>query len=85
MFSRCASLQELNISSFRADNIESMEYMFSKCYSLINLNIGNFNFENKNNKFMFSGCKVELKQNIYEQNKNIDPTVFDWDYSDNIE
>ena len=43
MFNGCSSLQELNISNFRVNNVKIMNDMFNGCASLKELNLSNFN------------------------------------------
>ena len=41
MFSGCSSLEALDLSNFKTDNINKMDYAFHDCISLKELNISN--------------------------------------------
>ncbi len=65
MFSRCSSLQSINLSSFNTTNVEDMSYMFSGCSSLQSINLSSFNVTNVNDmNFMFSGCSFLKRENV---------------------
>ena len=46
MFWGCSSLEELNLSNFRANKISNMRAMFSGCSSLKESNLSKFNTNN---------------------------------------
>ncbi|MBR4921843.1 MAG: BspA family leucine-rich repeat surface protein [Prevotella sp.] len=57
MFSGCSSLTNLDLSSFKTDNITDMEYMFSGCSALTTLDLSGFKTDNVTDMgSMFSGC-----------------------------
>ena len=57
MFSKCSSLNSLNLSNFNTNNVKYMSEMFSNCSSLTSLNLSNFNTNNvKNMSGMFYNC-----------------------------
>ena len=81
MFSKCSSLNKLNLSNFNTNNVTNMEYMFNKCSLLKELILSNFNTNNVNNmRFMFSKCSDELKFKIRSKNKNFNELAFE-DYN----
>ena len=57
MFSKCYSLEELDVSGFDTGNVTNMSYMFDSCDKLTNLNINGFDTSNVTNMWeMFSEC-----------------------------
>ena len=57
MFSKCYSLEELDVSGFDTGNVTNMSYMFDSCDKLTNLNINGLDTSNVTNMWeMFSEC-----------------------------
>ena len=57
MFSGCSSLENLDVTGFRTDNVIMMSEMFKDCSSLTTLDLSNFKTENVGYMdFMFYGC-----------------------------
>ena len=57
IFMESSSLTEIDLSSFKTENVEDMRGMFRNCTALTSVNLTNFNFENV--MYMtsfFSGC-----------------------------
>lgn len=68
MFAGCASLTELNLTSFDTANVKSMEFMFEDCASLKTLDLSSFDTANVSlMAAMFSGC--EKLTTIYASGK----------------
>ena len=66
------SLEEINLSNFKTDNITDISGIFYDCILLKQINLTNFNTNNVTNiSYMFFGWSDELKNKIKEQNKNI--------------
>jgi len=60
MFNGCSALSNLNISSFRTQNVENMSYMFNDCQSLTTIDVSNFNTESVNDiSRMFYGTGIQ--------------------------
>lgn len=55
MFEDCASLTELNVSSFSTSKVIDMSYMFDSCEKLASLDIRNFNTSNVKNMYSMFG------------------------------
>ena len=71
MFSRCSSLEEINLSIFNTNNAVDISGMFFGCSSLKELNLSNFNTNKVNDMSrMFFGCSSELSL-ICENNRII--------------
>ena len=86
----CLSIEKLDLSYFKIDKVEDMEYMLHGCESLKDLNISNFIFNNSRDiKYMFSKCSEELKNKIKKQYNDIKKNAFfdyeeyNYDYYDN--
>ena len=45
MFSNCLQLKNLNLSSFKTENVIDMSYMFYNCCNLTNLDLSLFDTE----------------------------------------
>ena len=57
MFRGCTTLERLDLSHFRTENIVTMMSMFRGCHNLKELDLSNFNTENViNMSRMFEGC-----------------------------
>jgi surface protein len=57
MFSGCSSLENLDVTGFKTDNVIMMSEMFKDCSSLTTLDLSNFKTENVGYMdFMFYGC-----------------------------
>ena len=57
LFYNCSSIQSLDLSKFKTDNVTDMSYMFSGCSSLKELNLSNFKTDNLTNmSYMFYNC-----------------------------
>ena len=57
MFHGCITLERLDLSHFRTENVVTMMSMFEACYNLKELDLSNFNTENViNMSKMFEGC-----------------------------
>ena len=57
MFYDCSSLNNLNLSNFKTQNVNNMNHMFFRCSSLINIDFSNFNNQNDiNMSGIFSEC-----------------------------
>jgi surface protein len=57
MFSKCSSLENINLSNFNTQNVIDMYRIFSECSSLKNIDLSNFNTQNvKDMSNMFDGC-----------------------------
>ena len=68
MFKNCSSLKELNLSSFKTDNVRDMRFMFYNCSSLEELYLSSFKTDNVTNmSSMFeninSSCHLICKDN----------------------
>ena len=62
MFNGCSSLTKLNLSSFRTNNANEMNYMFTNCPSLRVLNLSNFNTNNlKYLRHIFENSSTEFE------------------------
>ena len=58
MFKNCRSLKTIDLSSFKANKINSMIYMFDGCYSLESIDLSSFNTTNvRDMSGMFFSCK----------------------------
>lgn len=58
MFYDCASIEEIDLSSFDTSSVQSMLSMFSKCAALSNVVLTGINTSNVTNfSFIFSGCE----------------------------
>ena len=58
MFSGCASLEMLDLSSFNTENVKDMGYMFSGCHALTTIYCnGNWSTSEATSENMFSGCE----------------------------
>ena len=69
MFSRCSSLQKINLSNFNTNNVTNMSYMFHDCSSLKEINLFNFSTNNViNMSYMFSKCSSLLELNLLNFN-----------------
>lgn len=65
LFYDCASLTELDLSSFDTSNVTTMNNMFGNCKSLTELDLSNFNTSNVVNMgSMFDGCTSLTKLDI---------------------
>ena len=53
MFSYCAGLKEINLTSFKTDNVTDMSYMFSWCSGLKEINLSSFKTDNVTMSSMF--------------------------------
>ena len=77
MFSRCSSLNKINLANFNFNNVTNLSYMFSGCSSLKEIELSNFNINyNTNMNCMFYGCSNELKNRIRACFKNIKKEAF---------
>ena len=57
MFHGCITLERLDLSHFRTENVVTMMSMFEACYNLKELDLSNFNTENViNMSKMFEDC-----------------------------
>ena len=57
MFSRCSSLESINLSSFKTNNVKNMYGMFIGCSFLQSINLSSFNTINvENMDYMFYKC-----------------------------
>jgi len=57
MFCRCSGLKEINLTSFKTDNVTDMSFMFFGCYGLKEINLTSFKTDNVTNiSWMFCGC-----------------------------
>ena len=76
MFSRCSSLEKLNLSSsFNINQVIDMSGMFYKCSLLKKLNLSSFNTNQITNiSKMFDGCSLDIEncndERIIKQLKN---------------
>ena len=63
MFSRCSSLEKLNLSSsFNTNQATDMSGMFYECSSLKKLNLSSFNTNQITNiSSMFEGCSLDIE------------------------
>lgn len=71
MFSNCANLQTLNLTSFNTINVTDMQNMFDGCEELVSVNTSSFNTSkviNMNN--MFYDCKKLTQVNTNNFNTN---------------
>ncbi len=50
IFSKCKSLENLNLNNFDVKNVTNMRGMFNFCSGLENLNLNNFDNKNVTNK-----------------------------------
>ena len=65
MFSGCASLQSLDLSTFSTANVTNMSGMFTDCANLSSLDISSFNTAKVTNmSAMFSGCTALTSVNV---------------------
>ena len=74
MFNNDYSLTTLNLSSFRTDNIISMNYTFANCYNLLSLDISYFNSSNSTIEGIFANStKLEIIKSNDENICNLKP------------
>ena len=86
MFAGCKNIISIDLTNFKSENVENMEYMFYKCENLKNINLLSLKTKNVNNmNYMFSRCnkiknldlssfatKKNIKMNyIFENSKNL--------------
>ena len=65
MFSRCSSLESIDLSSFNTINVNNMSCMFYDCSSLKSIDLSSFDTTNvKNMGWMFKGCNNLKKKNV---------------------
>lgn len=65
MFGYCASLTELDLSSFDTSGVWDMSYMFAGCKSLTGLDLSNFDTaEVQDMSYMFEGCASLTKLDL---------------------
>ena len=61
MFSKCASLKNLQINGFKTEKVKNMANMFEACASLVSLDFSNFDTSSVTNMdYMFYSC-VNIK------------------------
>ena len=57
MFSTCAQVKELDLTSFDTSNVTTMERMFEQCTGLEYLDLSSFDMSNVTNTYaMFNDC-----------------------------
>ena len=65
MFYDCSSLKEINLSSFKTDNVTDMSFMFYKCSSLKEINLSSFKTDNVTDmNSMFYNCSSLKEINL---------------------
>ena len=65
MFSGCNLINNIDLSSFNAQNVTDMNSMFNECNSLTNINLSNFNIQNVTDmECMFFACSSLKKLNL---------------------
>jgi surface protein len=65
MFSRCKTLETINISNFNTINVTDMNSMFNECNKLTSIDLSSFNTSNVTNMgWMFYNCKALETINI---------------------
>ena len=65
MFADCTSLQSLDLSNFKTDNVRYFERMFWDCNSLIYLNIKQFNFTSAIQDYLYKHCEGDNNNVFY--------------------
>ena len=61
----CSSLNSIDLSSFKINNVTNMSNIFSGCYSIESIDLSSFNTNNATKIcFMFYGCSSLKKENI---------------------
>ena len=82
MFSRCSSLEKLDLNNFNTTIVTNMYGIFYECSSLTEINLKNFNTENVTDMgFMYSNCsslkEINLK-NFNTENVTDMGGMFSW-------
>ena len=63
MFEKCKNLVNLDLSSFKTENVTKIHNMFSHCENLEKLNLSSFDINHINNGVAFIGCnKLKIIQ-----------------------
>lgn len=62
MFSRCISIESIDLSGFDTSNVQEMNYMFTQCYSLKELDLSNFDTHNVTSMGELFECCYRLEK-----------------------
>ena len=73
MFNVCSSLKEINISSFKTNNVTNMNNMFFECSSLKELDLSNFN---TNKVTSMSNMNYKNEERILKNIANNDADIY---------
>ena len=78
MYYGCESLKELNLSSFKINNVTDMNYMFHGCESLKELNLSSFKINNilSNNNLSLKNCLKKIKKSAKWKHQDLGYIIF---------